>query len=204
MYGIKLFVIDGVYRPSDDSYILLEEALHSHSKGACLEIGCGSGIISIAIAKRGRIVVCVDISPCAVRNARINAVINGVDALVDVVQCDSGECLRSAAFKSIMFNPPYIPIPRHECLEASEVAWCGGDKGVEIALKFLENALRVCSRVCEILFVVSTLQSYGELIRVLSSRCGNILLKWSKSFFFEKIGVVRGSGCLNLDGRHEG
>ena len=48
-----------------------------------LDMGCGSGILAIAIAKTWRVpVVAADVDPSAVRVARINARANGVGSLV--------------------------------------------------------------------------------------------------------------------------
>ncbi len=201
---LKIVVLEGVYDPSTDSFVLMNEAVENISEGPALEIGCGCGLASIALAKKGVVVTCVDISPCAVMNAYTNAKMNGVDGLVDVVQCDSGDCMRSGVFKAIIFNPPYLPIPLERCSGLMELSWCGGVGGEEVARKFLSNALRTCSKGCSILFVVSSLQSYGGLTHVVARRCGDVVLKWLESFFFERIGVVVASRCSGDDGRDQG
>jgi ribosomal protein L11 methyltransferase len=54
-----------------------------------LDVGCGSGILAIAIAKLGRgRVVATDIDPEAMRVCRENARINAVAGRVDAVRCN--------------------------------------------------------------------------------------------------------------------
>ncbi len=48
-------------------------------RGGALDMGCGSGILALAVAKRWRVpVTAVDIDPEAVRVTRLNASINGI------------------------------------------------------------------------------------------------------------------------------
>jgi len=50
-----------------------------------IDIGCGSGILSVAALKLGaKKALCVDIDPVAVRSARENAVLNGVAQRMEV------------------------------------------------------------------------------------------------------------------------
>ena len=76
---------DDVYPPSDDS-ILLIESLQIRPGERILEIGCGSGVVSIHCASNGCSVTAVDINPSAVECTRENAELNGVP--MDVRQSD--------------------------------------------------------------------------------------------------------------------
>ena len=67
-----------VYPPSEDS-ILFIESLDIHTGEKVLEIGCGSGVVSIHCALNGAEVMCGDINPKAVELARRNGVQNGVN-----------------------------------------------------------------------------------------------------------------------------
>ena len=50
-----------------------------------LDLGCGSGVLGIALAKaRGSRAVCVDIAPAAVEATKVNARLNGVEHLLVV------------------------------------------------------------------------------------------------------------------------
>ena len=66
---------EGVYEPAEDS-LLLARSVRCGNR--CLEIGCGTGIISIYCAMSGSMVEAVDINPLAVKCASENAKRNAV------------------------------------------------------------------------------------------------------------------------------
>ncbi|GAN98176.1 modification DNA methylase [Komagataeibacter europaeus NBRC 3261] len=76
-----------------------------------VDIGCGTGLGAIMVAQAcpGTEVVMVDINPGALRLARINARIAGVDG----IRAWQGDLLSGLAgeFDLILSNPPYLPDP---------------------------------------------------------------------------------------------
>lgn len=68
----------------------------SPAPAACLDLGAGSGILAIAIAKRwpGSLVVASDNDPIATATARANAALNGV-----AVRCATGPGFRNPALR---------------------------------------------------------------------------------------------------------
>ncbi|GAH75497.1 unnamed protein product, partial [marine sediment metagenome] len=61
------------------------EMIDDVSGSNIIDIGCGSGILSVAALKLGaKKALCVDIDPVAVRSARENAVLNGVAERMEV------------------------------------------------------------------------------------------------------------------------
>ena len=70
-----------------------------------LEIGCGSGYLSIELARLGWQVTGVDIDSQAVDVSRRNTRLAGLD--VRVVQSDMFEGI-SGRFDAIIFNPPIV------------------------------------------------------------------------------------------------
>ncbi len=73
-----------------------------------LDLGCGSGILAIAIARTWRIpVLAADIDPAAVGLARENAAANGVGDLVEAVTSDglaAAEIARGAPYDLVVAN----------------------------------------------------------------------------------------------------
>jgi ribosomal protein L11 methyltransferase len=66
--------------------IVLDRLMRAHRFERALDLGCGSGVLAIAMAKTlRRRVLASDIDPVAVRVARENAALNGVRTLADVV-----------------------------------------------------------------------------------------------------------------------
>jgi release factor glutamine methyltransferase len=89
-----------------------------------LDMGTGSGIGAIAAARQGAQVVAVDISPEAVRCARINVLLNRVEDSVEVRCGDLFAPVEGESFDLILFNPPYYGgTPR----ESWERAWRSDD-----------------------------------------------------------------------------
>lgn len=85
-----------------------------------LDMGTGSGIAAIAAARRGADVVAVDVSPEAVRCARINALVNRVEERVEMRCGDLFEPVQGRQFDLVLFNPPYFA---GEPSEMWEHAW---------------------------------------------------------------------------------
>jgi predicted glycoside hydrolase/deacetylase ChbG (UPF0249 family)/methylase of polypeptide subunit release factors len=89
----------------EDSRAFAELALSQLSPGQrALDVGTGTGIVAICLAKACRQVVATDISAAAVRNAVTNAKRNGV-----MFPCYQSDLLASVdgRFDLIVFNPPY-------------------------------------------------------------------------------------------------
>ena len=74
-----------------------------------LDMGTGSGVVAVVAAGLGAHVVAVDVNPHAVRAARINALLNGVERLVEVHEGDLFAPVAGERFDVIVFNPPYLP-----------------------------------------------------------------------------------------------
>lgn len=73
-----------------------------------LDLGCGTGVVSVFAAQQAGRVVAVDINPTAARSARINALLNGVEGKVEVREGDLFTPLANERFDVIIFNPPYF------------------------------------------------------------------------------------------------
>jgi release factor glutamine methyltransferase len=102
-----------------------------------LDLGTGSGLAAIAAARNASSVVATDINPHAVRCARINALLNGVEKRVEVRCGDLFDAVHGERFEVVLFNPPYyVGKPR----DALDQAWRSPDVIERFALG-LPNAL---------------------------------------------------------------
>jgi HemK-related putative methylase len=117
--GVPLLVLPQVFNPVLlRSGALLARAIdrlpwHEPAKLRVLDLGTGSGIGGIFAARRGASVVAVDINPDAVRCARINALLNGVEERVEVHHGDLFAPVEGCQFDLVLFNPPYYRgVPR--------------------------------------------------------------------------------------------
>ena len=106
--SIKVIVKPGVFHPGlfISTKILLNfiEGLNLVQK-TFLELGAGSGIISILAAKKGAKVYATDISSIAIENIKLNAEKNGVD--IAVIRSDLFQNLSDLKSDYIIINPPY-------------------------------------------------------------------------------------------------
>lgn len=79
-----------------------------HPEDRVLDLGCGYGVVGILAAKivGPDKVIMLDNDPLATAYARLNAELNGVEA-VKVVQSEGFAALDEAGFTIILTNPPY-------------------------------------------------------------------------------------------------
>ena len=128
--AIEVLCEEGVYEPAEDSRLMIGAI--SVSKGdKVLEVGCGTGIISLHCAKAGAIVAASDISADAARCTKANAARNHLD--IDVKVGDLLEGIEGE-FDIIVFNPPYLPKDAPD-----DRRWTGGESGIELTLDFIEQ-----------------------------------------------------------------
>jgi release factor glutamine methyltransferase len=73
-----------------------------------LDLGCGSGIISIFSASVGAECIAADVNPAAVKSAKENAALNGFSHKIKVIESDLF-CNVDESYDLIFFNPPYYP-----------------------------------------------------------------------------------------------
>ena len=116
-HTIELLVPKTVYPPREDSKLLLDciNSLNGPN-GKALEIGCGTGIISIALAKKGWEVEAIDINPYAVISTKENIRRASVEDLVLVSEGGLGEEEFSIPedTKLIVWNLPYLTPPKSD------------------------------------------------------------------------------------------
>lgn len=178
---ICIDVPECVYPPSDDSMLLIK-SLDVRRNERILEIGCGSGIVSIHCAKNGCSVTSVDVNPYAVECTLSNASRNNVklDAKVsDVYSNVDGE------FDTIVFNLPYLPVDENGLLEKS---WSGGEDGIGPLPELLSGSGEHLSTGGRIVIVVSSLMNQDRLKNLLSEY--KVTKKGETPLFFERIEVL--------------
>lgn len=72
-----------------------------------LELGCGTGIISVFAAKKNAMVTASDINSEAIKNALFNAKLN--DVKIEAIESDLFQKMEGSVFDLIVINPPYYP-----------------------------------------------------------------------------------------------
>jgi 16S rRNA G1207 methylase RsmC len=102
---LNLALAPGVFSSNqvDPGSELLAEVMIIMRGWRVLDLGCGYGVLGIVAAKLGGIVTMVDVNRFAVRLARLNARLNGVNAEVRVGDLFKG---LGGGFNTIVTNPP--------------------------------------------------------------------------------------------------
>jgi methylase of polypeptide subunit release factors len=77
---------------------------------AALDVGTGSGLLALLLARQARAVVATDVNPTAFRYARIGARLNGFPG-VEVRAGSLFEPVGEARFDRILSNPPFVISP---------------------------------------------------------------------------------------------
>jgi len=157
-----------VYEPSEDTFQLLE-AINVKKDDKVLEIGTGSGLISLVCAQNGANVVCTDVNPFAVELAKRNFLVNNsflsgsydirLGNLFDVLTFDD-------KFDIIIFNPPYLPTKSNERVGGSgwfDIATDGGVDGLKVTKQFIDGLSKHLHKDGCAYFVFSSLSDRKKL-----------------------------------------
>ncbi len=130
-----------------------------------LELGCGSGLIAIAAAKKGALVTASDINPVAVEFLKKNCRDNKTE--IDVIQSDLFGNIPKQAFDIIAINPPYY---KQQPVTARDHAWFCGENGEYFSTLFRALAgymnihtevLMVINEQCDIKMIDGFAKKYG-------------------------------------------
>jgi len=190
--GIKILVRPGVFHPGlfFSTRVMLGylEGIKLKDK-SFLEIGGGSGLISISSAIAGAKVTCVDISKLAVENIKINAEKN--DVKMTILDSDLFSAVPKKIFDIIVVNPPYYP---EDSTEDSQYAWyCGKDyqyfTSFFTQIKDYINSntliLMVLSEVCNLKIITSIAHDLGFSMEIVHKK--HVL--WERNFIYQIKGI---------------
>ena len=175
-----------VYEPAEDSFLLVDALLENIQNGEhVLEVGCGSGIVSVFAGDIASSVVATDLNPHAVRCAAGNG--------VPVVRTDLYAGL-IGTFDLVVFNPPYLPTSDYERLGGwDDLMLDGGPNGRRTIVRFLEGIGDFLSPNGRVLLLVSSLTGVSEVSRLMED-AGLAAETVSESrHFFEQLVVLKGS-----------
>jgi release factor glutamine methyltransferase len=179
--GLRIEECQGVYPPSEDTLLLLD-SLEVAKGEEMLEMGCGSGVISVHCAAAGAKVTSVDLNPAAVQCTVENAGRNGLEVRGIVSDLFSRV---TGIYDQIVFNPPYLPVGEKDPLA---LAWSGGKGGVDVLDRFLRDAPEFLKSGGRMTIVVSSRMD-DDLLQAMISRFETGVLA-KKRLFFEELEVL--------------
>lgn len=171
-----------VYPPSEDSYLLIRSLAPKRGEKV-LEIGCGSGIVSLHLASAGAEVVCCDIDPKAVACAKHNAERNGIP--VSVLESDLFSEVEGV-FDTVVFNLPYLPVDEDGPMAN---AWSGGPTGLGPLGRLLDELPDRLRPGGSLVVVVSSMTDMDSFHAATEGFATETI--GSEKLFFEELYVIR-------------
>ncbi len=129
--GLSLRIFPGVFHPAfffSTTYLYAFITKLSLNHKACLDIGCGSGLLSLQMTRQGGLVTAIDISEKAVQNTQLNFNRNRrqLHQPYTVLLSDLFDHIPAQTFDVIIINPPYFFRP---VVQESQYAWYCGQEG---------------------------------------------------------------------------
>ncbi|HPR42451.1 MAG TPA: methyltransferase [Candidatus Methanofastidiosa archaeon] len=178
---------DNVYPVMDDT-LLLAHNIEVDSGDKVLEIGCGTGYVSITAALMGGVVSGVDINPAAVELSTANARRNGISD-IEFRLSDMFENVEGT-YDTIIFNPPYLPSEEFST-GIYDRCWDGGREGCEVTERFIDGVMEHLSEKGKVYLVLSSLSNPSETMKRLDLMGLETEIIGRKKLFFEELFVVR-------------
>ena len=187
-----------VYTPEEDSYLLLEcinkKIAELNKDIILLEMGVGSGMISISLSDKVKKIYAVDVDAESIdfvkkelikinkqRLNENNCPIKNITLIKSDLFTNVSKELR---FDLIAFNPPYLPDDKKiEKVKALH----GGKQGNEIIIKFLEQAKEFLALEGEIILLFSSLSKRNIILKKAKELNYNYKLVAKKRIFFEQL-----------------
>jgi HemK-related putative methylase len=102
--------LNTVFSPTvfEDTFFFCDN-LPFNAGDKALEIGCGTGVISVYLAAKGMFVTSTDINPEALINTKVNSILNRVEDNVDTILSDIFDnVLKLTKFDLVFWNTPFI------------------------------------------------------------------------------------------------
>lgn len=180
-----------VYEPAEDTFLLAEN-LDIKRTDEVLEIGTGTGLITVVAAQKSRKVVATDINKhaveCALKNIIANRTYN-----VELKEGNLFEPVEGEKFDLILFNTPYLPTDENEKLDGEvNAAFDGGLEGRETIDHFIEQIKDYLKENGRVQLVQSSLSDNEKTLKKLEELGFDASITASEKCFFEEIVVITG------------
>jgi release factor glutamine methyltransferase len=181
--GIEVVVYPGVFQPRftySTKYLLEFINELSLNQKSLLELGCGSGLISLHAAARGAQVTATDINPDALEGLRESQKLNGLT--VNILHSDLFENVSPEDYDIIIINPPYYP---KKPLNVKEQAWyCGED------FQYFRRLFRQLAHTPADIFMILSEDCQIEDISAIAENSGWTLLIKSEKHIMNEVNYI--------------
>lgn len=188
-FDLDLNLSSGVYVPREDTYLMVEVLREEiQEEDEVLDMGTGTGILSLVVAENCKKVVGVDVNGEAVELARENASDNGIDN-ARFLESDLFEGVEER-FDLVVFNAPYLPEDKsEENIEGSE-QWSGGEGATEVIERFSEEVEHYLSHHGRILLLISSITGLQETEELFAERNFKVSVERKKKIPWETLFVL--------------
>lgn len=149
-----------------------------------LDMGTGTGVCAICAGEHARRVVAVDINPLAVRCARVNVLMSGLEHRVEVLQGDLFTPLAGRRFDLVLFNPPFLQgVPRDD----ADRAW----RATDVAERFAADLRRHLQPGGSALVLLSTFGGADAFIGQFRRRGFDLSVVSERRLLTETLAILR-------------
>jgi release factor glutamine methyltransferase len=152
-----------------------------------LDMGSGSGVVSVFAASKGAVCTAIDINPMAIRSVEENSVLNGFGSKIHAIESDlyDNKLLEGKCFDIIFFNPPYYKgLPKNNF----ERAFKGGPN-LEVVKNFSEKTKDRLKPGGMVYLILSSDLNIDEFKDIFSGYNFEIVTKYNK--FFETFYICK-------------
>ncbi len=190
--GLEIRVDSEVYKPADDSFLLADN-LEVKINDKVLELGTGTGFLSILAAKKGASqIIATDITDKALKCAEKNIEKENLAKKIELRKGNLFDPVKNEKFDLIIFNPPYLPTRKKDSIESDlELAWNGGTDGRKVINRFIENLESHLEKDGRFFLIQSSLSGIEETTNKLEEKNFEIRKK-SEKYSFEKLYLIKG------------
>lgn len=177
-------ILPHVYEPAEDSFLLVDAMLEIiGDQNTLLEVGCGSGIVSVFAQDHCQRVLATDINPHAVHCALLNG--------IDVLMTDLFAGIKGT-FDVVVFNPPYLPTSKDDLVGGwDDLMLNGGPDGRDTIRRFVADVGNHLNPNGQVLLLISSLTGIKEVCDMMRNEGMSVKKVAESRHFFEKLVVVK-------------
>ena len=180
---------DLVYMPSDDTFLLAEN-LEIKDGQSVLEIGTGSGLVSMYASLLTDDVTATDINFNALELAEKNFKLNNIDT-IKLEFGDMFEPVKDKKFDVILFNTPYLPTDSDDVINDDlNYAFDGGLDGRNVIDRFISEAPNHLNDKGIVQMIQSSLSDNDKTLNMFDRNGFIAEIAKSEHFFFEDIVLI--------------
>ena len=180
---------DLVYIPSDDTFLLAEN-LEIKEGQSVLEIGTGSGLVSMYASLLTDDVTATDINYNALELAEKNFKLNNINT-IKLEFGDLFEPVKDKTFDVILFNTPYLPTDSDDLINDDlNYAFDGGLDGRKVIDRFINEVSNHLNDKGIVQIIQSSLSDNDRTLHMFDRNGFIAEIAASEKFFFEEIVLI--------------